>query len=214
MRDKEYIMNLEFSEIKLDNPGILKTRIPVRVFAELTADLQQQVDLKPATYNHLLAGHLETELTYQLKDSFRKCLELTCDEYRRKFNFFPNNSYSIDNDSWVNFQKKYEFNPVHTHNGMLSFVIYIKIPYDLEQEFTEGPGRLANNHVNGCFQFLYTNSLGQIVPHTLKIDKTFENKILVFPAKMNHCVYPFYTSDEYRISVSGNIFLDTSKYSK
>ena len=53
MRDKEYIMNLEFSEIKLDNPGILKTRIPVRVFAELTADLQQQVDLKPATYNHL-----------------------------------------------------------------------------------------------------------------------------------------------------------------
>jgi len=25
---------------------------------------------------------------------------------------------------------------------------------------------------------------------------------------MIHCVYPFYTSDDYRISVSGNIMLD------
>ena len=141
------------------------------------------------------------------------CAHCTSSNYK-DFNFQTHNVPVTLGPTWVNFQKKYEFNPVHTHNGMLSFVIYVKIPYDLEQEFTEGPGRLANTHVNGCFQFLYTNSLGHIVPHTLKIDKTFESKILVFPSKMNHCVYPFYTSDEYRISVSGNIFLDTSKYSK
>ena len=28
--------------------------------------------------------------------------------------------------------------------------------------------------------------------------------ILLFPSEMYHGVYPFYTSDDYRISVSGN----------
>ena len=28
----------------------------------------------------------------------------------------------------------------------------------------------------------------------------------MFPSYLNHMVYPFYTSDEYRISMSGNIF--------
>ena len=31
-----------------------------------------------------------------------------------------------------------------------------------------------------------------------------------FPAKLNHTVNPFYTSDEYRISISGNVFLRES----
>jgi len=205
MRDKEYIMNLEFSEIKLDNPGILKTRIPVRVFAELTADLQQQVDLKPATYNHLLAGHLETELTYQLKDSFRKCLELTCDEYRRKFNFFPNNSYSIDNDSWVNFQKKHEYNPVHWHYQDLSWVLWVTIPYDLDEEISAPNVRNSNSMHASKFQFLYNKLDGGIAAHLIDIDKSYEGVLIMFPSYLKHQVYSFQTSDEYRISIAGNI---------
>ena len=38
-----------------------------------------------------------------------------------------------------------------------------------------------------------------------------ENTILFFPALLNHTVYPFYLSDEERISISGNICLDTSQ---
>jgi hypothetical protein len=37
------------------------------------------------------------------------------------------------------------------------------------------------------------------------VDKEWEGKIALFPAKLNHLVYPFYTSDEPRISISGNI---------
>jgi hypothetical protein len=32
-----------------------------------------------------------------------------------------------------------------------------------------------------------------------------ENTLLLFPAKLTHAVYPFYSSDDYRISVSGNV---------
>jgi len=45
----------------------------------------------------------------------------------------------------------------------------------------------------------------------LFLDKSWEGTIIVFPAKMLHCVYPFYTSDGTRISLSGNVLLDTSK---
>ena len=39
------------------------------------------------------------------------------------------------------------------------------------------------------------------------VDKSFEGQMLMFPAPLQHIVYPFYTSDESRITVSGNIKL-------
>ena len=38
------------------------------------------------------------------------------------------------NRLWVNYQKKYEFNPLHDHSGMFSFVIWMKIPYEHDNE--------------------------------------------------------------------------------
>ena len=42
----------------------------------------------------------------------------------------------------------------------------------------------------------------------LPIDKNWEGYMIMFPANLQHCVYPFYTSDETRISFAGNISLD------
>ena len=89
-------MNLEFSEIKLYNPGVLKTKIPASIFADLTRDLQKQVDNKPEKYNSRLAGQLETELEYFINGQFRDCLEQTFFEYRRRFNFHVHEDYIID----------------------------------------------------------------------------------------------------------------------
>lgn len=58
------------------------------------------------------------------------------------------------------------------------------------------------------FQFTYTDTLGQINQELIPVDKTYDGVLCIFPSKLNHQVYPFYTSDEYRISVSGNICLD------
>ena len=41
----------------------------------------------------------------------------------------------------------------------------------------------------------------------LDVDNEYEGKIMMFPSSLVHCVYPFYTSDDYRISLSGNIWL-------
>ena len=53
--------------------------------------------------------------------------------------------------------------------------------------------------------FVYTDIWGRISSHSLNLDKSCEGKIAIFPSVLNHIVYPFHTSDNYRISVSGNL---------
>jgi len=108
-------------------------------------------------------------------------------------------------DFWVNFQKKHEFNPLHNHSGLFSFVIFVQIPYDLKKELAEGPGSLSNSNQTSCLQFHIINPLGKIQDETVFVDKSYEGGIYFFNAETMHCVYPFFTSDDYRITVSGNI---------
>jgi len=136
-------------------------------------------------------------------------------EYDKEFNFLKDYNFLtkdcpvILETAWVNFQKKHEFNPVHNHTGIMSFVIWINIPYNLEEEITKGPGAKSNKNVPGAFEFQYTSIMGDVCGHTIHVDKSLENALIVFPAKLCHSVYPFYTSDDYRISVSGNFKFKT-----
>jgi hypothetical protein len=57
----------------------------------------------------------------------------------------------------------------------------------------------------GMFSFMYTNVFGEIRESVQAIDSSFEGEIFLFPASFMHQVYPFTTSDDYRISISGNI---------
>ena len=212
---------METSTCDFNNIGYLLSDVPDDVMLAIRNEVNSiQNDFSLGIpRNKNLAGHIRQE--YRL-DKCQKILEpfvldlvIKYDSYYKnlkEFNFQTHNVPMIIENPWVNFQKKHEFNPVHNHKGLMSFVIYLQIPYDLNQEFEQGPGGLADDPITGCFQFIYTNSLGQIVTHRVNVDKSFENKILLFPAKMPHCVYPFYTSDDYRISVAGNVILDTSRY--
>jgi len=113
-------------------------------------------------------------------------------------------------DLWVNYQKKYEFNPIHNHSGILSFVIWVKIPYDFEKEQALAFGKDVKGVTRtACFEFVWPVS-GNAPLNTavLSISKKEEGVICVFPSHLHHLVYPFYTSDDTRISVSGNIRLE------
>lgn len=105
---------------------------------------------------------------------------------------------------WVNFQEKYEFNPNHDHFGFLSFVIWTKVPYTVESEKKVSPGNSSNTQNSGEFQFSYTDILGTIQLCSLSMSPEVENNFMIFPSALKHCVYPFYSSNEYRISVAGN----------
>ena len=106
---------------------------------------------------------------------------------------------------WVNFQKKYEFNPIHVHEGLFSFVFWHKIPYKIENEIARYPNMKPDQVKAGHFAFLQIGEMGRIQSIDLPVDNSWEGKIALFPADLNHTVYPFFTSDDVRITVSGNV---------
>ncbi len=115
-----------------------------------------------------------------------------------------NKSYYLSN-MWVNYQKQYEFNPVHDHIGVYSFVIWMKIPTEFKDQRELPIAKNTNMSVISNFCINYQNILGQNEEHTYEMSKEMEGTILFFPSQLLHTVYPFYNCEEDRISISGNI---------
>tara|TARA_B100000427_G_scaffold299227_1_gene280761 strand:- start:9 stop:644 length:636 start_codon:yes stop_codon:yes gene_type:complete len=112
---------------------------------------------------------------------------------------------------WVNYQKQHEFNPLHNHNGVYSFVIWMKIPFSWEKQNKKDIARKSNTPSISSFEMSYMNVLGNTKTYGYNLSEVDEGRMLFFPAKMNHGVYPFYDCDEDRISISGNVMVDTTK---
>ena len=112
---------------------------------------------------------------------------------------------------WVNYQKQNEFNPLHDHSGVYSFVIWMKIPFKWEEQNKKDIARKSNSPRISTFQFVYSNIFGESCMFPYELSSEFEGTMLFFPSQLHHEVYPFYDCDEERISVSGNIGLNTTK---
>ena len=183
------------------------------------------------TYNKYLVGHIQHEYALIPSNDLLNFVLKTCNTYNDLSAKHPSNAVqnyflsqvrvsenilaeenahnwdvSTGKDFWVNFQSKYEYNPPHVHSGIFSFVIWSKIPYKREDEEQMYPSIDKNINKNGCFTFYHMEN-GTLIETLFYLDSQYENTICVFPSILNHAVFPFYTSDEYRISVSGNIYL-------
>lgn len=109
---------------------------------------------------------------------------------------------------WVNFQNQLEFNPQHCHEGIVSYVIWMKIPTDPQEQHNQS----FKSDSASDFQFSYTNIMGEINELPIIMDKSMEGVMMVFPSKLRHQVYPFYNCDENRISIAGNVLYKLDKY--
>lgn len=161
--------------------------------------------------NDKLAGQINKQFKLSnSKDNLEKILLPFALEYDRIFNYFKTfnclssiPSLKLD-DLWVNFQNKYEYNPPHDHSGVLSFVIWINVPYESVEEKICSPGSGSNLPRAGNFEFFYANNIGKISSEMIEVTKEKELTVIIFPSIFLHQVYPFYTSDDYRVSVAGN----------
>jgi hypothetical protein len=191
-------INLEAEELRPLNDEIKKIQLNSRL----------QI---PA--NKALVGNIEkefklTESLDHINSIIARCIPVyqnNFDDFLSRQDILSEDRGLVVNSAWVNFQAKHEFNPVHDHTGVFSFVIWLKIPYDIGTEISCSPGANGRAPAPGHFSFFYTNSLGNICSYVIPADVSMENTLLLFPAKLTHAVYPFYSSDDYRISVSGNV---------
>ena len=208
---------MEYLSLQFQNIGFIKASFSNEQLAPLRKEIEKlsRNFNSGVKHNHKLAGNLQYE--FLLKESKKHTYNLVAPlflEFDKQFNNYitknpllPENSPIVLKDLWVNFQKKHEFNPLHDHTGIMSFVIWLKIPYLMEDELKASPGASANPNLAGHFCFHYTDILGDIRTFSIPADKTQENTILLFPARMKHSVFPFYSSDDFRITVSGNFIV-------
>ena len=196
--------------------GFIHDKIPINLFNNLMDSLKlEDIDSKP-DFSHNLAGNIEIEknVSELVPPNFYLYLISVANEYCKQFivdRFAPFESVNIEkqfnfSNLWLNYQKKYEFNPSHNHGGTLSFVIWCRIPYDLKEELALPNAVKSNHKCNSMFDFT-----GDDYDFLIPVDKGMEGDIIMFDSKQRHQVYPFYTSDDYRISMSGNISVQMLK---
>jgi hypothetical protein len=124
--------------------GYLQDRIPEDLYNSLLRYISLEEN-KKIKYNKELAGQIEEEYFLSNIDEefyikLEKYLLDLVDVYDDIFKYNSRYKISINNmpfklgTLWVNYQKKYEYNPIHDHSGVYSFVIWIKIPYNLKDE--------------------------------------------------------------------------------
>ena len=203
---------IEAKELTLPNNGCILINIPKELFNKLKAEAEHAMKENPTMVSGLTGNGVPAH--FDLKDdnleelnnfvmSIVKKYFDTNKLYSKALKSLTDNTPLVCGRPWFNFQKKYQFLPNHTHDGVLSYSAWINIPYDKKDEHTHG------QEAAGCFEFSYQAVNGQWASQKMFIDKSFEGTLLVFPSNLPHCVYPFYSSDEYRISMSGNVLFNT-----
>ena len=195
----------------LSGVGYVKDTIPYNIFAQLT-EAASFARENAINVNRELAGAIKEEYSivhsdFILGEFFDYIIELIGD-YEQSFTtpisrdsftypllkmgFAPRESLI---STWINFQKKNEYNPPHSHFGAYSFVIWLSLPYDTKEE-----KKLYKSSTDFNFQFIQDGKIQQC-----PLDSS-EGDIILFPADLWHSVQPFFLSDEFRVSISGNIF--------
>ena len=201
-----------FKHFPLPNVGFTQGHIPINIYQDLN---QEIVDIHTndkdiVRMNRSLAGQITKE--YQITKS-RKLLDPFLEEmgraFQKEWDYFPKENPNKDlkvESVWVNMQKKLEVNPLHNHDGTLSFVAWLYVPFKLEDERNmENCKNSRTVELASTFQFVYTTALGTIANCPMFVESGWEARIVMFPAKLLHIVYPFQTTDDYRISIAGNL---------
>ena len=166
---------LEWSNFYLHNIPIYQTKLPQDIMDRLWG----YVDKAKENYNKDLAGNIDTSLLLEDEDGYfmNHVVGPIADLYINHIHsvtWVQNNhtyrSKSLTlNKFWVNFQKKHEFNPIHNHSGVVSFVIWMKIPTHYEEQHALPISANSNAPSASDFQFTYSDMLGNHQDYRIKM---------------------------------------------
>jgi hypothetical protein len=185
--------------IILQNFGYIKSKISKLQHKSLLKECLRKQGKEEFKSGLTDSGVPKTVKHYYVSDSLDTVYEIVDQMIQEYVRTYPNYLSSIkilDKHSpmeyqrpWINYQKKGDHLPIHTHDGILSYNIWIKIP------------------VESVFEFNYTSAIGTHLTHRIYLDKKNEGDAIIFPSNLQHIVYPFEKSNDTRLSISGNIVL-------
>lgn len=190
------------------NIGFIVDELDSGLFEKIKQEVQSiHADQSSAEHQNTYLGDNFNNVfkLIQTKNEIEKYLFNLVEKYRAEWPMYEDNFYSFHktpynlamDELWVNFQEKTQFNPTHKHTGLYSFVIWMDLPFE------SGTQKILSE---GNFEFTYSNILGEIMHYQIPLNKSFNAKIALFPARMSHEVYPVLSDDSLRVTVSGNVY--------
>ena len=107
---------------------------------------------------------------------------------------------------WCRVSQDGDYQSIHDHQGIFTFVVWLRIPFEGEEENAVQRGFRPEA---GDFVLCYPDTCGQYQKRNWVLGKGSEGKMLFFPSDINHIVYPHYTTTEYRVALAGDIVFDS-----
>ena len=202
----------------LPNIGVCETQLPRNVIDNFW-DLIEEAKKNPQDMKSELAGNIKSSLALDMQSPLLKnfvsyVLPTLIDTHIKSFgspwraNSNPDgNNFNLEK-LWVNFQRQHEFNPMHDHGGIFSFVIWMKIPtsYEEQRQLPIAKNSNSDNQISN-FGFTYQDILGTTKNYYYNMEKDIEGYLVLFPSKLLHLVNPFFNCEDERITISRNIGL-------
>ena len=205
------------------SPPIFQTEVDSNFTKGLIVE-GRKLTKKEDDWNHSLAGNLKYGRSYHYKEDYILKVEPYLKTYVERFfnglySQFGSNYEGINkllniqhdrrqlrqgnvrlDTLWINFSQKHDFNPPHTHNGILSFVVFCQVPKEIFEVQAD-----SNTQHAGEIIFSYGDPITKLAGSEYPT-KPYENLMYIFPADLSHYV-PAYWTDAERISVSGNFVI-------
>ena len=215
---------------------LMKIKLPdiiVNAMLEITDEILQDPNRK--NWGDNLAGQIEDEPLIPHPKMMEYKINLGKDQDGNVFNFLMNlvgeyikqctlqqatrQDYDKVKDvdwltqmksAWIVSQWEGEYNPIHIHTECaLSTVMYLKVP-----EFL--PSTKPERDDDGCIMFIGAGHQNARLTRNIIKHKPKVGDFFIFPAHLQHCVYPFKTDGDFeRRSVSFNAdFISKHEYEK
>ena len=109
---------------------------------------------------------------------------------------------------WGRLSKDGDYQSIHDHLSVFTFVVWLKIPFDGKKEAEEQAGFRPEA---SDFVLVYPDTCGQLMKKLYRLNPHMDGMMIFFPSDMNHLVYPHFTTDEWRISIAGDIALNSDE---
>lgn len=201
---------------------VKKYILPPSLLKKLNDEITSRQD--HPDWKDYLAGHLDIQRMLYFKDDKGQIKQSVSDSFvgaiknlaHDYLNLLPHlKSYKTDLVTvWYNDQKKYEYNPIHGHNGRspvgITGVLYLKVP----KEINEGKKikQFFNNSSANGRTHIFANNACQLSRRSF-LPPLAEGDFYIFPYDMQHLVYPF-TADVTRRSLSFNMDVYDSEFTE
>lgn len=205
---------MNITKIDLPNPGVLQAELDKdqvnnlwKIIHESSPDSASwdgntllDIDLHSKQWSMTDDGTFQTNVLMPMVEEYFRQFDVP-------FSHKTSNYHGLVlNRLWTRASTEGDYQSLHDHQGVFTFVVWMKIPFDGEEE---GVVQGGFRPYASDFGLVYMDTCGRLSKQNWTLNSEMEGTILLFPSDINHIVYPHFTTKEYRISVAGDISLNS-----